>query len=66
MKIEDVAFEIRCADARKYARKLRRNGGHPSGINFIIKGIWGEEVEDHIKSCQDTDYYLPDEKENGH
>lgn len=55
---EEIRHDLRCIDARGYARKLRRNGGHPEAVISVIKGIWGEKVAEHVKSLEDNRYYL--------
>ena len=46
-------LQIRLQDARRYARLLRQNGGHPEAVIFVIRGIWGDEVANIVESVLD-------------
>lgn len=52
-------LQVRLHDACRYAKLLRKHGGHPDGVIFVIQGIWGDEVANIVESVQDTGYELP-------
>ena len=56
VKPED-ALEVRCIDARAYARKLKREGYGHTFIISKIGDIWDSDVVDHIESTKDNGYY---------
>ena len=56
-----LRYRFRCADARAYARKLRRNSFDHEAILLEIKEIWGQEVSQHIDECKAGYYYAPSE-----
>lgn len=45
-------------DARRHARKLRRNGVPYIDIPDIIKEIWGEGIGELVAGLRGTEYYL--------
>ena len=52
-------LQVRLHDACRYAKLLRKNGGHPEAVIYVIQGIWGDEVANIVESAQDTGYELP-------
>lgn len=58
----ELRYELRCIDARAYARKLRRDGyAHPDILNITTE-IWGADVAKHIEGCQATGYFVPSDE----
>ena len=55
----ELRYELRCLDARAYARKMRRDGYVHRDIVEIITEIWGPEVGKHIEGCEATLYFVP-------
>lgn len=66
MSIEEIRaelrHELRCTDARAYARELRRKGIGHGVILQKVREVWGEEVADHVEACKGGYYYLPEEE----
>lgn len=60
--IPEQIFEVRCIDARAYARKLRRQGYNHEFIVSRIESVWNSDIAAYIRSLEGSGYYKSQEK----